>query len=50
MMTANDQPGGAMAGKIFRRSRIFDYLAITGFAINMIVVALIVGHWLMSSM
>ena len=50
MMTMSNPPGAATAGKPLRRSRIFDYLAITGFVINMIVVVLIVGHWLMSSM
>lgn len=29
-----------------RRARLFHYLALTGFAINMLVVALIFGYWL----
>lgn len=32
-------------GKPLRRSRIFDYLVITGFSINMIVVAVIFYYW-----
>ena len=34
--------------KPLRRSHIFNYLAITGFSINMLVVAVIVYYWFSS--
>lgn len=38
----------AAEGKPLRRSRIFDYLVLTGFSINMIVVAIIFYYWFSS--
>ncbi len=34
------------SGLSLRRFTLFDYIALIGFSINMVVVAFIVGHWL----